>query len=192
MSEKRHLDDDALQALAEGEGSPEAARHLQRCASCRRAVEDYRSLFSTLEREDWIPGTPDLVPAVLSAVRRDARARRGRLLAWVKASVIVSAAAVLLGILVFFEGGGWVRERIPEVPAAVSHRMADLGTAAGIESRFAAGAGTLGEAAQRILEEAEGAFRSGAAPGVPLILVLVLLALVQGAAFWRMRKRTNA
>jgi hypothetical protein len=111
MTDHAHLDDEAISAVLDGEGTTEEAAHVDACATCAARRDALRDA-SLLVRTPIAPVAPaDRDEAVRRALQADAAPanvvpmRRGRHApAWIGAAAAI--AAVVLGVVVVANGTG--------------------------------------------------------------------------------------
>ncbi|UCG52755.1 MAG: zf-HC2 domain-containing protein [Candidatus Latescibacterota bacterium] len=84
-----------------GDAKVRVDEHLERCADCRKALDFYRELESSLVERRVLRPSPGRVAARV-AERLGIRARRPAFNTWVGVPGILSAALILFGVVMLF------------------------------------------------------------------------------------------
>lgn len=190
--ETDHLDDDTVQALAEGTLEPDARgpaeAHLAGCSACMDEVAAYRAIFAVLE-EPVPAAPPDLAVGIEAAIRREGRVRPARTRPGWKTAALAAAAAALfvaLGALVAHETG---LSLVPELTARLGEQVESVtALPAGVDEAAETAAGWAETGWTKAASRAERLLESRASLQAPLLVAVVLFGMLNLAALWKLRR----
>jgi hypothetical protein len=102
-----HLNDNQIQDYLDGNltGTDPAVLHLEKCADCRRAVENYRVLYSSLKADPGFALPPDFADKVITRLPEPQATGVREKPEWFKVRewvVMVASLAVVTGTALFF------------------------------------------------------------------------------------------
>jgi ABC-type multidrug transport system fused ATPase/permease subunit len=104
---EKHLTDDQLQEYLDGNlnDSDPCVRHLKSCPSCKRALDNYRTIYLALETEPAFGLSPEFVNNVMSRLPEEKtpakKETRGRARIYERIIAFASIAAVMAAAFYF-------------------------------------------------------------------------------------------
>ncbi len=124
MIMSKHLTDDELISLAEGDQSEGLSRHLSECEVCRKKRDEFQQLLSIIDQSREATPPQSLQWEVLSAIQEEKKHLEKGSSSWLK------VAAVVTLLMVSFLIGKWSMNDSTEKMAAIENEVEQLRTIA--------------------------------------------------------------